>query len=114
MGTNAALTILPVTASDGWHRNPCACEFHRREKAYRGKDRASNARRSADDSPTQKFHASHPETVAYDPLWDGPRLMPAFVAQILGQYASPAGKPEQPTRYEPSGLQRGRVINIQS
>jgi hypothetical protein len=25
------------------------------------------------------------ETRAFDPFWDGPRLMPAFVAQLMGQ-----------------------------
>ena len=25
------------------------------------------------------------ETRAFDPFWDGPRLMPAFVAQVMGQ-----------------------------
>ena len=26
-----------------------------------------------------------PGTEAYDPIWDGPRLLPTFVAQVLGQ-----------------------------
>lgn len=25
------------------------------------------------------------ETAAFDPIWDGPRLVPSFVAQLLGQ-----------------------------
>jgi hypothetical protein len=29
--------------------------------------------------------ASRIGTTAYDPLWNGPRLRPAFVAQVLGQ-----------------------------
>lgn len=28
---------------------------------------------------------SHSETTAFDPLWDGPRLVPSFVAQVLAQ-----------------------------
>lgn len=28
---------------------------------------------------------SHPGTEAFDPNWDGPRLLPAFVAQVMGQ-----------------------------
>lgn len=28
---------------------------------------------------------SHDETARFDPLWDGPRLIPAFVAQLMGQ-----------------------------
>ena len=26
-----------------------------------------------------------PGTEAFDPIWDGPRLLPTFVAQVLGQ-----------------------------
>lgn len=29
------------------------------------------------------------ETPAFDPYWDGPRLVPAFVAQLLGQVMAP-------------------------
>jgi len=28
---------------------------------------------------------SQPETAAFDPFWDGPRLVPSFVTQLLGQ-----------------------------
>lgn len=28
---------------------------------------------------------SQGETPAFDPIWDGPRLMPSFVTQLLGQ-----------------------------
>lgn len=27
----------------------------------------------------------HDETAAFDPIWDGPRLVPSFVTQLLGQ-----------------------------
>lgn len=32
------------------------------------------------------------ETVRFDPFWDGPRLKPAFVAQLLGQVMPDAHK----------------------
>ena len=35
------------------------------------------------------------ETPRFDPFWDGPRLQPAFVAQLLGQ-VMPAGRARQP------------------
>jgi hypothetical protein len=28
---------------------------------------------------------SQDETARFDPMWDGPRLIPAFVAQLMGQ-----------------------------
>lgn len=30
-------------------------------------------------------HVCRKETGGFDPLWDGPRLVPSFVAQVLGQ-----------------------------
>jgi hypothetical protein len=30
------------------------------------------------------------ETSGFDPFWDGPRLLPAFAAQLLGQMMNPA------------------------
>jgi hypothetical protein len=113
MGTNAALAILSVTAPDAWRRKPCTDEFLRREKAYRGKDRASNARQSAVDSSTRQVQTSRHETDAYDPLWDGPRLVPAFVAQILGQCFAPAGKPDSVAPYEPPRPEGEHVIDIE-
>ncbi len=48
-----------------------------------GAERRPNARRS---------HVSRSGTDDYAPLWHGPRLRPAFVAQVLGQVlAQPSG-----------------------
>jgi hypothetical protein len=33
----------------------------------------------------QALHLCRDETPSFDPFWDGPRLVPAFVAQLLGQ-----------------------------
>jgi len=41
-----------------------------------------------DDSMPPRRQAGlvcQPGTEAYDPIWDGPRLLPTFVAQLLGQ-----------------------------
>ena len=37
---------------------------------------------------------SHRETTAFDPLWDGPRLVPAFVTQVLAQAMPDTGEPD--------------------
>jgi hypothetical protein len=35
---------------------------------------------------------SQDETIGFDPFWDGPRLIPTFVAQLMGQMmADPRG-----------------------
>ena len=42
------------------------------------------------DPPKQRPHLQveivcQRETIAHDPFWDGPRLVPVFVTQLLGQ-----------------------------
>lgn len=36
-------------------------------------------------SDTQVKRVYRDDTPPFDPFWDGPRLVPAFVAQLLGQ-----------------------------
>ena len=36
-------------------------------------------------SPIQVELVCQDETPRFDPFWDGPRLLPAFVAQLMGQ-----------------------------
>lgn len=42
--------------------------------------------------PLQVELVSHSETTAFDPLWDGPRLVPSFVAQVLAQAMPNSGE----------------------
>jgi hypothetical protein len=37
---------------------------------------------------------SHSETTAFDPLWDGPRLVPSFVTQVLAQAMPDTHEPD--------------------
>ena len=37
---------------------------------------------------------SHSETTAFDPLWDGPRLVPSFVTQMLAQAMADNREPD--------------------
>jgi hypothetical protein len=42
----------------------------------------------AEDSAPPRIQVGlvcQPGTEGYDPIWDGPRLLPTFVAQLLGQ-----------------------------
>ena len=43
----------------------------------------ADRRKSA--SPIQVELLCQDETPRFDPYWDGPRLLPAFVAQMMGQ-----------------------------
>ena len=36
--------------------------------------------------PLQVELVCQDDTDGFDPFWDGPRLLPAFVAQLMGQY----------------------------
>lgn len=49
------------------------------EKANTRGDGESSARQN----PPERLYRD--DTRAFDPFWDGPRLVPAFVAQLLGQ-----------------------------
>jgi hypothetical protein len=44
--------------------------------------------------PVQVERVSHRETTAFDPLWDGPRLVPSFVTQVLAQAMPDNSEPE--------------------
>jgi hypothetical protein len=51
-----------------------------------GEDGATSGRRSTDHAPAARaVQPCRNETVSFAPLWNGPRLRPAFVAQVLGQ-----------------------------
>jgi hypothetical protein len=49
---------------------------------------------------------SHSGTGSSEPLWNGPRLTPAFVAQVLGQVMMDAGERSSASAY------RGAVAQI--
>ncbi len=42
----------------------------------------------------QVERVSHSETTAFDPLWDGPRLVPSFVTQVLAQAMADNREPD--------------------
>ena len=87
IGSNLAV----VTGGDAWH-------------AWRLSVRVEKARQTSDsyDGATQRSHreqrtdasyrqhaVSHSDTGDNASLWNGPRLRPAFVAQVLGQKLYP-------------------------
>ena len=45
----------------------------------------SNAEGRAADAPMRIEMVCQEETPRFDPFWDGPKLLPAFVAQMMGQ-----------------------------
>ena len=50
-----------------------------------GECAGDDAFRSTPHSDRRRTAQSHNGTTEYAPLWNGPRLRPAFVAQVLGQ-----------------------------
>lgn len=64
--------------------SPRACEKSSASSALgRQPQEFNDARKSA--SPIQVELVCQDETPRFDPFWDGPRLLPAFVAQLMGQ-----------------------------
>jgi hypothetical protein len=60
------------------------------DAGLRGKRAQASATQQADNSLNAGDGASRSETDEFAPLWHGPQLRPAFVAQLLGQ-VFPAG-----------------------
>jgi hypothetical protein len=50
---------------------------------------AQASRESAQNVRSDRRRASHSGTDSAAPLWNGPRLQAAFVAQVLGQILAP-------------------------
>lgn len=72
----------------------------------RGDDTAPRKRAAAD----RRMPApSRIGTISFDPLWNGPCLRPAFVAQVLGQVMMDAR--EEASRLAPSAY-RGRAAQV--
>jgi len=51
-----------------------------------GQDQADlNADHHKNSAPVRVELVCQDETQGFDPFWDGPRLLPAFAAQLMGQ-----------------------------
>lgn len=59
---------------------------------------------------------SHSETTAFDPLWDGPRLVPSFVTQVLAQAMPDSREPDVTveTAYGSAAPRRSLLIDRNS
>ena len=81
-----------------------------------GEDAGQEAFGRNAQSDRRHAQASRIGTTAYAPLWNGPRLRPAFVAQVLGQVMMD-GREEAlrlalpAYRGEPSQIPRGSFFN---
>lgn len=58
---------------------------------------------------------SHSGTSSFDPFWDGPRLRPQFVTQLLGQVMPQGGSPHRNpairTPYEAPALRTAMLVD---
>jgi hypothetical protein len=78
-----------------------------------GESDQRSARSAAAEIQIAEQSESHFETPTFVPLWDGPRLLPVFVAQILGQTMPPAIC-VTPQCYGRTASGRGRLVDMQS
>ena len=82
--------IVPIeTGSNGGLKAPAtlrrAIEKTSASSALGREHTQSDTGRRNPARPQQVEPVSRDETRAFDPFWDGPRLVPTFVAQVLGQ-----------------------------
>lgn len=87
LGGASKTSPLPVRAV----KKASASSFLRRERQEPDPERGRTRQ------PLRVELVSRDDAIAFDPFWDAPRLLPAFVAQVLGQ-----AMPEQrePVRLE--------------
>jgi hypothetical protein len=106
--------ILPIVAATGTARlrmvvgrieNPCS------DKELRENVTAGPQHQGASDAGHERRRASHSGTTSNAPLWNGPRLQAAFVAQVLGQVLSPPSSNPQSAL---AAYQRNDVRVLQS
>jgi hypothetical protein len=58
-----------------------------------------------------RARASRFETTGREPLWYGPRLRPAFVAQVLGQVFASENASSAPVAYRRDGIPTGLLLD---
>jgi hypothetical protein len=64
---------------------PRRCEKSSDSSALGQEQADLNAENHKTPSPLRVELVCQDETSGFDPFWDGPRLLPAFVAQLIGQ-----------------------------
>ena len=64
---------------------PRRCEKSSDSSALGQEQADLNAENRKLPSPVRVELVCQDETQEFDPFWDGPRLLPAFVAQVIGQ-----------------------------
>ena len=84
--------ILPIVAATGTAR--LRMVVGRIENPSSGKGLQENAtaeppHQGASEAGHERRRTSHSGTTSNAPLWNGPRLQAAFVAQVLGQVLAP-------------------------
>ena len=85
---------------------PRICEKSSASSALGREQQEFNAEDRATTAPVQVELVCQEETPRFDPFWDGPKLLPTFVAQMVGQMTQ-----ERRDRQVPVETAYGRVNN---
>jgi hypothetical protein len=105
---------FPVVAASGIARSHAvvtAVEKACCDKGLRENVVTQPPRENANDTGRERRRASHSGTTSNAPLWNGPRLQAAFVAQVLGQVLAPQTGDRQSAL---AAYQRDDVRRLQS
>jgi hypothetical protein len=84
--------ILPIVAASGVARPYAVVSPIEKPRSDRGlqENATAPASREGTSAPrNERRRSSHSGTEPNAPLWNGPRLQAAFVAQVLGQVLAP-------------------------
>lgn len=85
------LTIVAATGSAvSWRTRP-RVEKTSHSNQYDGERRGDDKSAAAAHDAARHARLSQIGTAGFAPRWNGPRLMPAFVAQVLGQMFAAGG-----------------------
>jgi hypothetical protein len=108
MDANARSALKALVAA------PRRCEKVSDSSALGGKRPDQNGGGEQPPPRLQIQLVSQDETGAFDPFWDGPRLIPAFVAQLMGQSMMPRHDLSAQSTYSSAAPRRAALFDHKS
>ena len=105
-----AITAYPIVRTSAAQRGNSSVHAVEKVSPAAGIDGESTSRHQPQSwvcTPKSKRSSSQSDTDQTDPYWDGPRLTPAFVAQVMGQvYCTNAPLPSAGAAYRAPSILR--------
>jgi hypothetical protein len=106
-----ALTISPAVPSAALRDGRARVEKLNNSSPIKRKAATANSETTACANSRTRARTSQSGTHFEAPLWNGPRLRPAFVAQVLGQAFATAASPAQRAFYPEENIPIGLLLD---